>query len=320
MINNFVQTTLNTTITTTSDRIVLDTPPTPYSLPHSSGGTFIIVDNICALSRYEVVKYSGYEADNQTAIITERGVDNSGAQSWGVGAIILQLPTANDLNDIQTQLNNTYNKTKTDNLLNGKADKSTTYTKTETDNLLDDKADKSGSSSQVFAVAEPTANEHAIRKIDLDNHSNYFIKSKRPSGHNNYRPAISVISFYLPQNGIVELDWYSDEYKDLFNGNNSLRIEIGGSIVVSQFPILWLTQTTASVNGVNFTPKMNIDQDPSNRLTVMTNRIYYIGNNIPVVSTLENIIYIYHTGTKIGFRSGGAILSYGETNLTIFGR
>lgn len=38
---------------------------------------------------------------------------------------------------------NTYTKTQTDTLLDGKADKSTTYTKTETDTLLNNKADKS---------------------------------------------------------------------------------------------------------------------------------------------------------------------------------
>lgn len=42
---------------------------------------------------------------------------------------------------LQTAVNNRYTKSETDNLLDGKADKSTTYTKTQVDNLLDGKQD-----------------------------------------------------------------------------------------------------------------------------------------------------------------------------------
>jgi hypothetical protein len=198
MINNFVQTTLNTTITTTSDRIVLDTPSTPYSLPHSDGGTFIIIDSICALSRYEVVKYSGYEADGITAIITERGADNSGAQSWGVGAIILQLLTANDLGDIKTQLDNIYTKSETDTLLDDKYSKSETdnllddkYSKSETDNLLDDKYSKSEtdnllddkySKSETDNLLDALNNDDNIVSASFDNATNTLTFTKNDGG------------------------------------------------------------------------------------------------------------------------------------------
>ena len=58
------------------------------------------------LLRYEIVKYSGYEADGTTLIITERGVDGTSVQNWPAGAMVMQTFTGADYDHLMALILN----------------------------------------------------------------------------------------------------------------------------------------------------------------------------------------------------------------------
>lgn len=57
------------------------------------------------LLRYEIAKYSGYEADGVTLILTQRGVEGTIKQDWPVNTLVMQVMTGAELKDVHASIN-----------------------------------------------------------------------------------------------------------------------------------------------------------------------------------------------------------------------
>lgn len=95
MINNFAKTVTSSALVVDGDRLTLANPAAPYSLPSDCGGYVVLLSQSegaggCQVDAVEVIAYSGFEADGRTLIITERGVGETIAHAWGVGALVTQ--------------------------------------------------------------------------------------------------------------------------------------------------------------------------------------------------------------------------------------
>lgn len=57
------------------------------------------------LLRFEIAKYSGYEADGVTLILTQRGVEGTIKQDWPVNTLVMQVMTGAELKDVYSSIN-----------------------------------------------------------------------------------------------------------------------------------------------------------------------------------------------------------------------
>lgn len=110
MFRSNCRTTAGQALGVADDRLTLNQPEGMYKLPHPDGGLIalmVFVDEpaidpggCCtevatassdiSLEDYEVIAYSGYEADGVTLIITGRGQDETTAKAWDAGVMVVQ--------------------------------------------------------------------------------------------------------------------------------------------------------------------------------------------------------------------------------------
>lgn len=57
------------------------------------------------LLRYEIAKYSGYDADGVTLILSQRGVEGTIKQDWPVNTLVMQVMTGAELKDVYSSIN-----------------------------------------------------------------------------------------------------------------------------------------------------------------------------------------------------------------------
>lgn len=120
------RTTTATALTLTENRLKLNKAELPYQLPHPAGGIVAIMsfkavpgidesESCCdtggykpseiLLKDYEVLTYSGYEADGETLIITNRAQDETTAKEWPAGSMLVQVPSITEAADARAALN-----------------------------------------------------------------------------------------------------------------------------------------------------------------------------------------------------------------------
>lgn len=108
--NALAKTVSTSALTSDGDRLTLAAPTPPMQLPHSEGGYVVLVKQNalasggCKVTKAEVVKYSGYEDDGKTLIITERGLEGTAIEEWAAGALVQQPLVASELNDYLNEL------------------------------------------------------------------------------------------------------------------------------------------------------------------------------------------------------------------------
>lgn len=108
MIAENARTTIGFPFSETSMRLTLSLPCENDRMPHRSGGYVIITEketskssSVCGCAKksscgkcqspkFEVVKYSGYEEDGVTLVVTDRALENTQRLNWCAGAIVEQ--------------------------------------------------------------------------------------------------------------------------------------------------------------------------------------------------------------------------------------
>lgn len=94
-IANFAKTVTSSALDKSGLTVTLANPASPYQLPHPNGGYAVIIGQEsttagCQVQQAEIIKYSGYEDDGRTLIITERGVGDTNPVDWGIGSLVTQ--------------------------------------------------------------------------------------------------------------------------------------------------------------------------------------------------------------------------------------
>lgn len=95
MIENFVQTVSVAELSVDGDRLELAIPQAPFRLPLAGSGYLLLMkrrseNGACIPIDVEIVAYDGYEDDEVTLKIMDRGVGDTVAKKWGVGTVVQQ--------------------------------------------------------------------------------------------------------------------------------------------------------------------------------------------------------------------------------------